>query len=76
MNELKFHARFGKLLHCIIKAESHVSLAFYESDPVDLAIEWGQGEATPIPVIMPAHDKRPGGDWEAGMSMFPAPVSS
>lgn len=46
-----------------------VPLAFYERDPVDIAIEWGSGEQPPIPVIMPAHDKRPGGDWETGMHL-------
>jgi hypothetical protein len=42
------------------------SPAFYDDDPVDLAIKWNVGEQHPIPVIMPANDKRPGGDWEAG----------
>ena len=42
-------------------------LAFYERDPVDVALDWGVGEEKPIPVIIAAHDKRPGGDWEAGM---------
>jgi hypothetical protein len=46
----------------------------YQRDPVDLAIEWAAGES-PIPVIMPAHDKRPGGDWEAGMpARIPSPT--
>lgn len=40
--------------------------AFYDRDPVDVALDWAPGEATAIPVIMPANDKRPGGDWEAG----------
>lgn len=39
-----------------------------ERDPVDLALEWTASENDqPIPVIMPAHERRPGGDWEAGM---------
>ncbi len=45
--------------------------AFYERDPVDLALEWydpSDKSGKPIPVIMPANDKRPGGDWEAGKS--------
>jgi len=42
---------------------------------VDAAIEWyvgppQQAETLRIPVIMPANDKRPGGDWEAGTSYF------
>jgi len=51
----------------IFEADSDVPLAFMERDPVDLAIEWSNGEKPLIPVIMPAHDKRPGGDWETGM---------
>lgn len=43
------------------------SPAFYERDPVDLALDWVEPGTSPIPVIMPANDKRPGGDWEAGM---------
>jgi hypothetical protein len=42
--------------------------AFYDRDPVDVALDWAPGEAMAIPVIMPANDKRPGGDWEAGQS--------
>ncbi|KAK6580026.1 hypothetical protein PZA11_007734 [Diplocarpon coronariae] len=41
--------------------------AFYERDPVDLALDWVEPGDAPIPVIMPANDKRPGGDWEAGV---------
>jgi hypothetical protein len=44
--------------------------AFYDRDPVDVALDWAPGEATAIPVIMPANDKRPGGDWEAGQLAF------
>jgi hypothetical protein len=50
----------------LVKITTDISPAFYERNPVDLAIEWAAGES-PIPVIMPAHDKRPGGDWEAGI---------
>ena len=39
--------------------------AFYDEDPVDLALKWAAG-GDPIPVIMPANEKRAGGDWEAG----------
>jgi hypothetical protein len=43
-------------------------LAFYDRDPVDVALEWEVGfDTKKIPVIMPANDKRPGGDWEAGL---------
>ncbi|CZT50761.1 uncharacterized protein RSE6_11804 [Rhynchosporium secalis] len=41
--------------------------AFYEMDPIDLALDWAEPGDAPIPVIMPANDKRPGGDWEAGV---------
>lgn len=44
--------------------------AFYDRDPVDVALDWAPGESTAIPVIMPANDKRPGGDWEAGRLTF------
>ncbi|KAH8665728.1 hypothetical protein BGZ60DRAFT_54159 [Tricladium varicosporioides] len=44
-----------------------VHFAFYERDPIDLAIEWRITEPKGIPVITPANDKRPGGDWEAGV---------
>ena len=47
-------------------------VAFYEKDPVDLALEWAPTEENSIPVIMPANDKRPGGDWEAG-TLIPVP---
>ena len=33
---------------------------------MDVALDWAPSEEVPIPVIMPANDKRPGGDWEAG----------
>ncbi|TAQ85375.1 hypothetical protein B7494_g6302 [Chlorociboria aeruginascens] len=47
----------------------HCRFAFYERDPVEVALDWGAGEDDDkkIPVIMPANDKRPGGDWEAGV---------
>jgi hypothetical protein len=41
--------------------------AFFDRDPVDVALDWAPTEEVPIPVIMPANDKRPGGDWEAGV---------
>jgi len=45
--------------------------AFYDRDPVDLAVEWADGDPSlRIPVIMPANDKRPGGDWETGEITF------
>ncbi|RQM05374.1 hypothetical protein DH86_00004359 [Scytalidium sp. 3C] len=40
--------------------------AFYLRDPIDLALDWALSEPRPIPVIMPADEKRPGGDWEIG----------
>lgn len=46
----------------------HCRFAFYERDPVDLALDWVEPNAPiAIPVIMPANEKRPGGDWEAGV---------
>ena len=64
------HCRFGK--GPTFKSYSHVPstytlIAFYERDPVDLALDWMVPGGEQIPVIMPANDKRPGGDWEAGM---------
>ncbi|KAL2063888.1 hypothetical protein VTL71DRAFT_4382 [Oculimacula yallundae] len=44
----------------------HCRFAFYEMDPIDLALDWAEPDE-PIPVVMPANDKRPGGDWEAGV---------
>lgn len=38
-----------------------------EGDPVDIAIQWGAQLRKQIPVINPSHEKRPGGDWEAGI---------
>ncbi|KAG0647186.1 hypothetical protein D0Z07_7062 [Hyphodiscus hymeniophilus] len=45
----------------------HCRFAFFDRDPVDVALDWAPTEDVPIPVIMPANDKRPGGDWEAGV---------
>lgn len=45
---------------------TNVNSGFVNGDPVDCAIQWAAGEF-PIPVIMPANEKRPGGDWEAGL---------
>jgi hypothetical protein len=44
-----------------------VLIAFFDRDPVDLALDWAPSEEKPIPVILPANDKRPGGDWEASV---------
>jgi hypothetical protein len=44
----------------------HTRFAFYDRDPVDVALDWGT-DSHKIPVIMPANDKRAGGDWEAGI---------
>ena len=46
---------------------NNIRFAFYDRDPVDVALDWAASEPYKIPVIMPANDKRPGGDWEAGM---------
>ncbi|RKF55836.1 hypothetical protein GcC1_200027 [Golovinomyces cichoracearum] len=44
--------------------------AFYERDPVDLALDWvDPADLKPIPVVMPAHERRPGGDWEASVML-------
>ncbi|RDW73661.1 hypothetical protein BP5796_07103 [Coleophoma crateriformis] len=45
----------------------HCRFAFYERDPVDVALDWYEADGNSIPVIMPANEKRPGGDWEAGV---------
>ena len=56
----------------------NIRFAFYDRDPVDVALDWDASEEAAavadgisrktqkIPIIMPANDKRPGGDWEAG----------
>jgi len=67
LTHLGHSCRFGELPE---PAEGHYSIysswtAFYERDPVDLALDWADGDK-PVPVIMPANEKRPGGDWEAG----------
>lgn len=46
--------------------------AFYDRDPVDLALDWNDPSdmnhgLKPVAVVVPANDKRPGGDWEAGV---------
>jgi len=51
----------------------NIRFAFYDRDPIDVALDWAVSETYKIPVIMPANDKRPGGDWEAGE--FPCEVS-
>ncbi|PQE23664.1 Mitochondrial chaperone bcs1 protein [Rutstroemia sp. NJR-2017a BVV2] len=50
-----------------VQTPRQYTFAFLERDAVDLALEWASSEPRPIPVIMPAHEKRPGGDWEAGV---------
>ncbi|KAH8819794.1 hypothetical protein F5884DRAFT_26559 [Xylogone sp. PMI_703] len=45
----------------------HCRFAFYLRDPIDVALDWAPSESVSIPVIMPANEKRPGGDWEAGV---------
>ena len=66
----QLHPRFGGLHYMTIFDTMHVlnsHLAFYERDPVDVALDWAPGMEVPVPVIMPANDKRAGGDWEAGI---------
>jgi hypothetical protein len=60
------HVRFGKSDQ---SGQFHMAYrisfaAFYNRDPVDVALDWAPGT---VPVIMPANEKRPGGDWEAGV---------
>lgn len=39
---------------------------------MDFALNWmDPSDKSAIPVIMPANDKRAGGDWEAGISPLP-----
>ena len=40
--------------------------ANYHADPVDFALQWA-ASGTPVPLICPANDKRPGGDWDTGV---------
>ena len=49
------------------RRRTNLTKAFFDRDPVDVALDWAPTEEMPIPVIMPANDKRPGGDWEAGV---------
>ncbi|KHJ32263.1 hypothetical protein EV44_g3352 [Erysiphe necator] len=52
-------------LHCRFGSANLIYEAFYEKDPIDLALDWVDPDGSaPIPVIMPANEKRPGGDWE------------
>lgn len=38
---------------------------------MDLALDWADPvDNNPIPVIMPAHERNPGGDWEASVFCF------
>ncbi|CAK7213942.1 hypothetical protein SCUCBS95973_001970 [Sporothrix curviconia] len=45
-----------------------------QGDPVTIALEWAQnlhsqtGEPVAVPYLCPANGKRPGGDWETGVS--------
>ncbi|KAG9243005.1 hypothetical protein BJ878DRAFT_138553 [Calycina marina] len=48
------------------KPPRHTRFAFYEQDAVDVALEWAN-RTIRVGVILPANDKRPGGDWEAGV---------
>lgn len=59
------HCRFGKSRSKRARMDLTL-IAFFDRDAVDLALDWADGETTKIPVVMPAHDKRPGGDWETG----------
>lgn len=48
-----------------LRSQTNILIAFYDRDPVDLALDWADGDK-PVPVILPANEKRAGGDWEAG----------
>jgi hypothetical protein len=50
---------------------SYKNLAVLEGDPVDVALELGITIDKPDGVVLVnmANDKRPGGDWEAGMDL-------
>lgn len=65
------HARFGKY-GSDTPARILTFLAFYDRDPVDVALDWAPGI---VPVIMPANDKRAGGDWEASQFLSPGEAS-
>jgi hypothetical protein len=71
---LRINPRFGISYKVIYLRENCSFLtAFYARDPVDLALDWSDPSDAqqnpplkPVVVIMPANEKRPGGDWEAG----------
>ena len=71
---LRDNPRFGISYKYIYLGEDCSFLtAFYDRDPVDLALDWSDPSDAqqnpslkPVVVIMPANEKRPGGDWEAG----------
>lgn len=68
--ESTFQTRFGIRKITQLSCLKLTFTAFYNDDPVDIAIKWHEGPPEtemPIPVILPANDKRPGGDWEAGV---------
>ncbi|KAL1876369.1 hypothetical protein VTK73DRAFT_9438 [Phialemonium thermophilum] len=39
-------------------------------DPADTALQWASQSGIPVPLICGANDKRPGGDWETGVSGY------
>ncbi|RKF58904.1 hypothetical protein OnM2_064024 [Erysiphe neolycopersici] len=45
--------------------------AFFEKDAVDLALNWAEDpeDPRPVPVIMPANERKPGGDWESSVML-------
>jgi hypothetical protein len=71
---LRDNPRFGiSYKYIYLREDCSFLTAFYDRDPVDLALDWSDpsdGQQNPplkpVVVIMPANEKRPGGDWEAG----------
>jgi Uncharacterized protein conserved in bacteria (DUF2263) len=53
--------------------EGRLRVAVIDGEPVDVTLDWfnynyrTSGNATRIPVVNMANDKRPGGDWESGL---------
>ncbi|MCJ1475087.1 hypothetical protein MMC13_003747 [Lambiella insularis] len=62
--------------------QRRLRVAIIDGDPIDVALDWYESEhdahsgslslpkqqdATPIPVVSMANEKRPGGDWESGV---------
>lgn len=61
--------------HTYFLAKAYSASAAIEGDPVDVALELAITIDKPdgVALVNMANDKRPGGDWEAGMSTILTP---